>query len=134
MINFIKAICGNPTFHFKMEIRLVYTEAKECVKIQKIMSCKLNCSIKNFNFMATFYGWGSAVSRLHSHYEETVSFLRFSFQISRSSWYSIDCPRKDEKLSWPCSHPVVSNLGPPDWESNTLRTRPLHVSTCHNEA
>ena len=40
MINFIKAIWGNPTLPFKMEIRLVYTEANVCVKIQKIMSCK----------------------------------------------------------------------------------------------
>ena len=27
------------------------------------------------NFTAPFYGWGSTVSRLHSHYEETVHFL-----------------------------------------------------------
>ena len=39
-INFIKVICGNPTLPFKMEIRLVYTEAEVYVKIQKIMSCK----------------------------------------------------------------------------------------------
>ena len=25
--------------------------------------------------MAPFYGWGSTVSRLQSHYEETVDFL-----------------------------------------------------------
>ena len=27
-----------------------------------------------------FYGWGSAVSRLQSHYEETVYFLTFTYQ------------------------------------------------------
>ena len=29
-INFIKAICGNPTPPFKMEIRLVYNEGNVC--------------------------------------------------------------------------------------------------------
>ena len=44
-----------------------------------------------------------------------------------SSWYSIDRPRKDERLSWPWSHPVVLNTGPLDWESSALTTRPLLV-------
>ena len=30
--------------------------------------------------MAPFYRWGSAVSRIQSHYEETVCFLSFSSQ------------------------------------------------------
>ena len=30
---------------------------------------------KTQNFMAPFYGWDSTVSRLLSHYEETVHFL-----------------------------------------------------------
>ena len=29
-INVIKAICGNPTLSFKMEVRLVYTEGSLC--------------------------------------------------------------------------------------------------------
>ena len=33
--------------------------------------------------------------------------------------------RKDERLSRPWSHPVVLNLGPPDWESTALTTRPF---------
>ena len=32
------------------------------------------------NFMAPFYGWGSTVSRLQSHYEETVYLLPLSSQ------------------------------------------------------
>ena len=32
------------------------------------------------NYMAPCYGWGSSVSRLQSHYEETVSFLPLSSQ------------------------------------------------------
>ena len=79
--------------------------------------------------MTPFYEWGSTVSKLQSHNEETVSFLPFNSQVSRSSWYSIDRPRKDERLSLPWSHPVVSNLGLLDWESSALSTRPLHVST-----
>ena len=31
-------------------------------------------------FMTPFYGWGSTVSRLQSHYKETDYFLPFSFQ------------------------------------------------------
>ena len=27
------------------------------------------------NFMASFYGWGSTISKLQSHYKETVYFL-----------------------------------------------------------
>ena len=34
--------------------------------------CKYMGSKKNF--MAPFHGWGSTVSRLQSHYEETVNF------------------------------------------------------------
>ena len=33
--------------------------------------------------------------------------------------------RKDEKLSSPWNHPVVLNMGPLDWESSALTTRPL---------
>ena len=32
------------------------------------------------NFMAPFYGWGSTISRLQSHYEETVYFLPLLLQ------------------------------------------------------
>ena len=32
------------------------------------------------NFTVTFYGWGSTVSKLHSHYEETVHFLPLGHQ------------------------------------------------------
>ena len=49
----------------------------------------------------------------------------FYYSVSRSSWYSTDRPRKDERLSWPWSHPVVFNPGPLDRESSALTTRPL---------
>ena len=32
-------------------------------------------NLKTLNFMAPFHGWGSAVSRLQSHYQEMVQFL-----------------------------------------------------------
>ena len=35
--------------------------------------------------------------------------------------------QKDESLYSPWSQPVVLNLGPLDWESSTLTTRPLHL-------
>ena len=40
-------------------------------------------------------------------------------------WYSFDQPWKHEKLSRSWSHPVVLNMGPLDWESSALTTRPL---------
>ena len=43
--------------------------------------------------MAPFYGWGSTVSRLHSHNKETVYFSPLSPQS--------DQHQKDEKLSEP---------------------------------
>ena len=64
--------------------------------------------------MAPFCGWGSTVSRLQSHYQETVSDLR-------SSWYSFHRPRNDERLSQPRSHPVVLKTEPLDWESSALK-------------
>ena len=54
-------------------------------------------------------------SRLQSH----------SHSLPRSPWYLLDQPRKDEKLSWPWSHPVDLNPEPLDWESSTLTTKPF---------
>ena len=39
------------------------------------------------NFMDRFYGWGSTVSRLQRHYEDTAYFLQLR---PRRSWYLID--------------------------------------------
>ena len=64
--------------------------------------------------MAPFYGWGSTA--------EAVYFLP---QVPRNFWYSFYQPRKGERLSRPWSHPVVLNMGPLDWESSALTTRPL---------
>ena len=58
--------------------------------------------------MAPFYGWGSTASRLEP--------LRGGCLLYQ--------PRKDERLSRPWSHPVVLNMGPLDWESSALTTRP----------
>ena len=74
--------------------------------------------------MAPFYGWGSAISRLQSHYKEADYFLQ---QVPRNSWYSFDQPWKDKRLGRLWSHPVVLNAGPLDWESSTLTTRPLFL-------
>ena len=73
------------------------------------------------NFMATFYGWGWTTSRVQSHYEQTVYFLPLSSQ----KFLVLDQPRKDERLSWHWSHPAVLNMGPLNWESSALTTRPL---------
>ena len=49
----------------------------------------------------------------------------FYHLVPRSSWYSFNRPQKDERLSWPRSHPVVLNPGPLDWESSALTARPF---------
>ena len=46
--------------------------------------------------------------------------VTFYHSVPRNSWYSFYRPRKDERLSRPCSHPVVLNMGLLDWESSTL--------------
>ena len=51
----------------------------------------------------------------------------------RNSWYSFDQSQKDERLSLPWSHPVVLNIGPLDWESSTLTTRPLSTPLTPDE-
>ena len=38
---------------------------------------------------------------------------------------SFDQPQKDEKLSQLWNHPMVLNLGLPDWDSSILTIRPL---------
>ena len=57
----------------------------------------------------------------------TTSRRQFTFyhQVPTYSWYSFYRPWKDERLSRPCSHPVVLNTGSLDWKSNALTTRPL---------
>ena len=52
----------------------------------------------------------------------------FYHSVPRNSWYSFYQPQKDERQSRLCSHAMVLNRGPLDWESNTLTTRPFfHV-------
>ena len=49
----------------------------------------------------------------------------FCYSVPRSSWHSVDLSWKDERLSWPWSHPVVLSPGPLDLESTALTTRSL---------
>ena len=44
-VNFIKAICGNPTPAFNMKIRLVYTEMIHVKRYKKSWAVKPNYSI-----------------------------------------------------------------------------------------
>ena len=53
----------------------------------------------------------------------------FYHSVPRNSWYSFYQSRKDERLSRPWNHPVVLNMGPLDWESSALTTRPLLHNT-----
>ena len=53
-----------------------------------------------------------------------TSRRQFAFYhlVLKNSWYSFYQPQKDERLSWPWSHPVVLNTGPLNWESSVLTT------------
>ena len=75
---------------------------------------------KKLNFVAPFYRW----VQLCQGYRATMR-RQFTFyhSVPRSSWYSFNRPRKDERLSWSGSYPVVLNAGPLDWESSALTTR-----------
>ena len=72
------------------------------------------------NFLTPFYGWGSTASKLEP--------LRGGSLIPRNLWYSLDRPRKDERLSRYWSLPVVLNIGLLDWEYSALTTRPTTLN------
>ena len=57
--------------------------------------------------------------------EPTTIQFTFYNSVPRSSWYLFNWPRKDERLSWPRSHPLVLNAGPLDWKSSALTARPF---------
>ena len=76
------------------------------------------------NFIAPFYGWGSTVSRLQSHYKEAVYFLPVSSQTLLVLIWSTS---EGYRLSRPWSHPMVLNTGLLDWESSALTTRKLRL-------
>ena len=68
--------------------------------------------------MFPFYGWGSRLEPLRGGSRLfTAKFL----EISGSYFINIG------KMSQSWSHPVVSNLGPLDWESSILTTMPFLV-------
>ena len=69
--------------------------------------------------MVSFYGCDLNISMLQ---EESLLFLLSS---QEALVFSFDQPRKNESLSRPWSHPVVSNLETLDWESSVLATKPL---------
>ena len=54
----------------------------------------------------------------------------FYHKVPRNLWYSFYQLQKDGRLSRLCSHPVVLNMGPLDWESSHLTTRPLFWWFC----
>ena len=53
----------------------------------------------------------------------------FFHSVPRNSWYSFYRPQKDERLNQSWSHPVILNMGPLDWESSVLTTRPTIFTT-----
>ena len=72
--------------------------------------------------MTPIYRWGPTTSRLQSHYGKAVYFYH---KVPRNSSQSFDRPRKDKRLRRPWGHPVVLNMGPLNWKSSVLTTRPL---------
>ena len=56
-VNFIKAVCRNPTPPFKMEITLVYREENVCIDTKKSWAAKLNCSMFQLATMVSSELW-----------------------------------------------------------------------------
>ena len=91
-----------------------------------IVKCIITCLYvakkeKKKIFMAPFYGWGSTASRLKPLWGGSL-FLPLSSQKFLVLFYQ---PQKYERLSQPCTHPVVFNTGNLDWQSSALTTWPL---------
>ena len=82
-------------------------------------------SLKNI-FIAPFYGWGSADSRLKPLQLGSLLFTSKFPEIP--SIYSFYQPQKDERLSRPWILPVDLNTASLDWESSALIARPLLAS------
>ena len=53
--------------------------------------------------------------------------FNFYHQVPRDSWYLSYQPQKDEQLIRAWSNSAVLNLGPLDWQSRTLTTKPLLI-------
>ena len=80
--------------------------------------------------MASFYGWGSAASRLEPLHGRSLLFTTKFPEIPVIHF--IYWPQKDGRLVKTWSHLVVLNTGPLDWESSSLTTRPLfHQGVIH---
>ena len=60
----------------------------------------------------------------YSHFEEVVYFLPLSSQ----KFLALILLNSEGWKGWPWIHPVVLNMGPLDWESNALTTRPANYS------
>ena len=61
------------------------------------------------NIMAPFYGYGATLNAAKSLQGDV-----FNLEVSRSSWYLSNRPLKDERMSQPWNHLVISNLEPQD--------------------
>ena len=79
-------------------------------------------SKKKTNFMAPFFMDGVQLPQGYSTLRRQFTFYH---SVPRNSWCSFYQLWKDERLSRPWSYPVVLNMGPLDWESSILSTRPL---------
>ena len=75
----------------------LYEKGKNSLIFQQVQFFT-KMSKKPYNFIVPLYGWNLFVSKLQSHYKETVFFVTLS---RRSFWYSFDWPRKDKSLSKP---------------------------------
>ena len=66
------------------------------------------------NFMVPFYGWGSTVSRLHSHYKETVYFLPLGpKEVLELIWFTWEGWKVDSTLKTPSGfEPGIPHLNP----------------------
>ena len=70
--------------------------------------------------MSPFHGWGSTASRLEPLRGGSILFTTKFPETSGTQFIELR-----RMKGWVGSHPVVLNMGPLDWESSALTTRPL---------
>ena len=81
------------------------------------------------NFLATFYGWSSTVSKLQSYYEETVYFLLLSTtKFLVLIWSTLESLKAASTLESSSGFELKTL----DWESSALTTTPLFLHLVNN--
>lgn len=92
-------------FFFSLGVKLIRGREARGSHVLVLNSFPSNKNFKHFT--APFWEWESTTSRLHSYWKNTV----FLTLIPQGALVLIWLIWKDERLSWPWSHPGTPGLG-----------------------